>query len=725
MESSRKPDKSSFLFDLFGFPMLPIQGALRVKKRDSHIEPFSLQKLSTSIKNALRSAGVDERGLDYSLACAVKTYLRECHGLESIIPSQEISTVTIQVLQEMGENKTARVYKEFARQKSLQQRLITTSKITTFSVKKSNEDSSLEYIEFFKQNTDVITEQIHNLLEILNLKKEILEKVVKQVLEVLGQIDCQRPSLNFLGELCATLLRKEGISISNKQSLVSLYTNECFEIIKNVHIEELTPEDTDNILGRKIKEQVSRSFIFSPEVLDAHDKGFIYIHTLDKLDRLWSFDHSAYALWSLGREKISSIRTPGDFWNLLTDTYYERTDFFVKPITWWGFNWAIAPLLKGLEGNDYRDWLFQWVDECEEMSSDEPGMQIVFDWAVPEKWADSYALGNRGKNLRTPYSAYSYTAQEMMTDVMECISKRGKSAPSLSRFFLWRFNLPLQVAPSHSFWHLLTFCVEDNEMPISLYFTPLDFISMNPQIGLGGMTINLARIAYNQPSERPFYTLVFQTLLLAIRACEEGLKFISTYYGDMNGGIWKSVMEQIYKNPSNIPCITAFPINLYLCGLREALQIMSFDKELKNIEVWDKAEVMLKKIKGMLAGCLKEKNLKVNLCLETNINVLRKLAQKDMDELSDLFVMLERDESFRFLPQYSSDIAPLVFYHPDELVPQLKKLFNIAQLLDEPVPAYFSPQRVWDGLILGEVIELFNKTNTNNVPVLLRFIPSE
>ncbi|MGC9053593.1 MAG: ATP cone domain-containing protein, partial [Candidatus Hydrogenedens sp.] len=91
MKSPRKPNKKDFLFDLFGFPILPIQGALRVKKKDGHIEPFSIQKLAESIRKALQSAEVDENGLDYSFATAVKTYLRECHGLEAIISSQEIN----------------------------------------------------------------------------------------------------------------------------------------------------------------------------------------------------------------------------------------------------------------------------------------------------------------------------------------------------------------------------------------------------------------------------------------------------------------------------------------------------------------------------------------------------------------------------------------------------------------------------------------------------------
>jgi len=724
MKSPRKPNKNNFLFDLFGFPILPVYGALRVKKKDGHIEPFSLQKLSESIRKALQSAGVEENGLDYSLATAVKTYLRECHGLEAIISTREINTITVQVLQEMGQTRTARHYKEFSRQKHLQQRLIANTKIPPNRAKKSTEETSQDALSLFQKDIDRITEEIEHLLEPLKLKKDIQGKIIQQVLEILNGIQCQRPSLNFLSELCSILLNKEKILSPYKHLSLNLPTNDCIEIIKSIHSNEITPVDTDIILGKKVKEQVSRSLIFSSDVMDAHDNGFIYINALDQPDKLWNLHQSTLFLWLCHRKKNSAICTPQDLWNILKNSCLQWKDFFVNPISFWGLNWAIAPLLKGLEGNDYKNWLFQWVEECEQMTEENSGMQIVFDWAVPEKWANAYALGNRGKNLGTSYSAYQQTAQEMMTDILECISKREKSL-SLSHPFVWRFNLPLQIAPSHVFLPLLVSCVEDKEIPITVIFTPLDSVDISPQISLGGITINLVRLAYKNPTGDSFYTAVFQTILLAVHAYEEMLNFLSGYYGDANGSIWKSLFEQIYKTPGDIPSFASFPFNLFFSGIKEALQILNDDKEMKNIEVWTGAENLLKKIRDMVSCCIKDKNLKIQLGLETNTDILKRLAQKDMDELHDLFVTLKREEPFQFIPQYADEIAPLSFYHPEELTSQFKKLFSIAQLLDVPVPTHFAPKRVWDSLVLGEVMQLFAQTNKENAPVLLRFIPSE
>jgi hypothetical protein len=69
MKSPRDSDKSPYLFDLFGLPSIPIHGALRVKKRDGHIESFSLQKLSDSIKKALQSAGLMRTNWNTSCHC--------------------------------------------------------------------------------------------------------------------------------------------------------------------------------------------------------------------------------------------------------------------------------------------------------------------------------------------------------------------------------------------------------------------------------------------------------------------------------------------------------------------------------------------------------------------------------------------------------------------------------------------------------------------------------
>ncbi|MGC8739086.1 MAG: ATP cone domain-containing protein [Candidatus Hydrogenedens sp.] len=725
MKSPRKPNKKDFLFDLFGFPILPIQGALRVKKKDGHIEPFSIQKLAESIRKALQSAEVDENGLDYSFATAVKTYLRECHGLEAIISSQEINAITIQVLQEMGQTRTVRHYKEFSRQKHLQQHLIANTKIPSTQPRKKTEVPSNGYIYLFQKDSDMITEKIHYLLEPLQIKKDIQENIIKQVLEILNGIQCQHPSLGFLSELCSMLLKKEKILIPHKHSLLNLHTNDCIEIIKSINTGKITPLNTDIFLGKKVKEQVSRSLIFSSDVIDAHDKGYIYIHILDQPDKLGSLYQSALFLWLCGKNKTSTIHTPHDFWDLLKNTYSQWKDFFINPVTFWGVNWAIAPLLKGLEGNDYKNWLFRWLEECERISEENPGIQVVLDWAVPEKWATAYAFGNCGKNLGTAYSAYQQTAQEMMTDILACICNREKNLSS-AHPFIWRFNLPLQIAPSHAFLPLLVSCVEDKEIPVTVGFIPLDSsVDISPQISLGGITINLVRLAYKNPTETGFYSAVFQTILLVIRVYEEILNFLSGYYGDTKGGIWKYLLEQIYKTPGEVPSFTTFPFNLFLSGTREALHILNANKEVNNNEMWTRAENLLKKIRSMVSSCIKDKNLKIQLCLETNTDILRKLAQKDMDDLYDLFVQLKREEPFQFIPQYADEIAPLLFYHPDELIPQFKMLFNIAQLLDIPVRTHFAPQRVWDSLLLGEVIHLFAQTNEKNAPVLLRFIPSE
>ncbi len=725
MKSPRKPNKSSFLFDLFGFPLFPIQGALRVKKRDGHVEPFNLQKLSASIKKALQSAEVYENGLEYSLATAIKTYLRECHGLEAIVSSEEINAITIQVLQEMGQTKTLRNYKEFRRQKHLQQRLIAKDKDSYMNIKKSDDSFFQGLFTDSLSNDDLIVQEVDDLLKPLQLKKQIQEKIIQQLLGILHKIQHLRPSSIFISELAGLLLKKEGIPIPFKQPLVNLHVNECIEVIKSIRIEERTPEDTDIILGKKVKEQVSRSLIFSSEIIEAHDNGIIYLHVLDQLDRLWSLNQPSHSLWLLERKRSASIQTPRDFWDLLIDTYYEWTDYFMNPITWWGFNWSIAPLLKGLEGNDYNNWLFQWMEDCEEISEDIPGMQVVLDWAIPEKWANTSALGHRGINLGTPYSTYQQTAQEMMYDALECINRRETKSPFLSDSLLWRFNLPLQIAPSHGFWNLLVSCVEEKRVPITTCFTPLDLVDISPQIGLGGITINLARIAYKQPKEEYFYSFLYQVILLTICAYEEMLSFFTTHYSDIGGTIWKSLLEQVYKKSGDVPSITAFPVNLYLGGIREAVQILNINKEQKDIEILEQSKYILKRIKSMIRGCLKNKNLKLQLCLETNTRVLRKLAQKDMDELYDLFIMINREESFQYVPQYSDEMVPLCFYHPDELVAPFKELFRISQLLDNPVQARFAPQRVWDGLLLGEVVDIFTRINDESIPISFRFIPSE
>ena len=725
MKSSHNPQKSPFLFDLFGLPSIPIQGALRVKKRDGHIESFSLQKLSESIKKALQSAGIEENELEYSLATAIKTYLRECHGLEAIVTSEEINSLTVQILREMGQLKTMRSYMEFCRQKRLQQKLISKIKNSDVLPKKKTEDTSQELYPAAQQNLDILTQKINQVLEPLDLNKRICKKITQQILEILNQLQYHQPTSYFISELCLLLLNREGIIHNARNPFVNLPVAECIEIMREGSAEDIDPEMTDMSLGKKVKEQISRSLIFSPEIIDAHDTGLIHLHYIERIDRFLSLEQPAYYFWMLNREKLSSLQSPEDFWNLLTDTYYRWTDFFLNPIVWWGFNWAIAPLIKGLEGNDYKNWVFNWIKQCEEVSQEFPGMQVILDWSLPQKWMDSPAFGHKGKNLGAPCSSYETVAQNLMVDTLECIRQKEDCPPYLTDSILWRLNLPLEIDPSSVFWPLLASCVEDREVPISLQFTPREAMDMTSRVELWGVTINLARIAYKNPTKDNFYSAVYEACLLAIQAWEEKLNFLLKYAGETSANLWQSLLDQLYKNPKERLPLTAFPMALNISGVNECIHLLNPGIELKPLELWEQAEGLLKKIRTMLNGCIHGKDLKVQFSLETNVEILKQLAQKDTDEFPDLLPIINTGNPFHFSPYYATEISPLVFYHPEKLTPLFDKLFATASLFDKPLQVSFLPERVWDSLILSEVIQLFGKMNKNFTPIQFRFNPSE
>lgn len=725
MKSPRDSDKSPYLFDLFGLPSIPIHGALRVKKRDGHIESFSLQKLSDSIKKALQSAGIDENELEYSLATAIKTYLRECHGLEAIVNSKEINSLTIQILREMGQIKTMRSYMEYCRQKRLQQKLISKVKNSDEFIKKKVEDTSEELYPVAKYSLDLLTRKINQVLEPLNLNKKIYKKLVQQIIEILNQLQYYQPSPNFISELCSLLLNREGIIYNGRNPFVNLSVDAYIEVMRYSSAEDIDPKMTDIYLGRKVKEQVSRSLIFSSKIIDAHDIGIIHLHYLEQIDRFLSLEQPAYYFWTLNREKLSSLQGPKYFWNLLTDTYHKWTDFFINPIVWWGFNWAIAPLLKGLEGNDYKKWVFNWIKQCEEVSEEFPGMQVILDWTLPQDWMNLPAFGHKGKNLGTPYSNYKTDAQNLMIDALECISQKEKCTSYLKDSILWRLNLPLEIDLSSVFWPLLVSCVEDRELPISLQFMPEEAIDMRPKIELWGVTINLARIAYKNRTENNFYPAVYEACLLAIQAYEEKLNFLLKYGGESISNLWQCFLTQIYKNPREQPPLTAFPMALNISGVNECIHLLNPDRELKSYALWEYAEVLIKKVRAMLNSCVRGKNLKVQFSLETNVEILKQLARKDIDDFPDLLPIINFGDSFYLSPHYATEISPLVFYHPEKLALLFDKLFAVASLFDKPLQVSFLPERVWDNLILSEVIQLFAKTNKHFTPIQFRFNPSK
>ncbi len=724
MKIPRKPKESSFLFDLFGFPVLPIQGALRVKKRDGHIEPFCLQKLSESIKKALQSAGIEDNGMEYSLATAIKNYLRECYGLEAIVTSEQIETVAIQAMEEMGLVKAVRKYEEFSRQKNLQRNLIKRDK-TTLKKQQPNNSISQEIFTFEQDSREKTKQKIIEFLAPMKLNERVEEKIINQVFEILEKISYTSPSNLFIRELCLLVMKKEGIVNPVKSLAIHMLASDCIEVMESIYSKESTPSETDKILGRRVKEELSRAIIFSPEIIKAHDEGFIYIHTLDKPDRLCTLHLPANFIWPSEREKVQWINTPYEFLTGMILKYSEITEYFLGPVNFWGFNWAVAPLLKALEGNEYEYWYYYWIAHFIEFAEVFPGLHLILDESVPEKWEYADAVGTQGKKLGAPYYAYKQTAIEMMTDTLEHLSRMEMDDTSFIDSFLWRFNLPIELPPSHSIWSKLVTCVEDENIPMKVCFTPTNEIEWGPQITLGKITVNLARIACIQPREELFYPIAYQILSLVIRACEEMLTFYTTYLNKGKRNLWRVPLEKFYRTPANIPTIISFPINIHLVGVNESVKILNMEKQLDNMEILQKAEELMKRIRGMLNGCIKNKKLKIHLSLETEKDVLENLLQKDIEDLPDLLPVLYRDDYSPSILRYVDEIAPLKFYHPKELIPQLEKQFAIARLLDTPLPTHFAPKRVWDSLFLGEVVHLINQMKGPFAPILCRFVPSK
>ncbi|HOK10098.1 MAG TPA: ATP cone domain-containing protein [Candidatus Hydrogenedens sp.] len=729
MKAPKKQNKCDLLFDLFGFPSIPLQGALRVKKRDGHIESFSLQKLSESIKKALQSGEMTENELEYSLATAIKTYLRECHGLEAIVSTEEIYSLTTQALQEMGLKKALKMYTEYGRQKHLQQKFASQAKETFIhsSRKKKIHDKTTNFTPLINQKIEEVHKEIEQILNPLNLNITMYEKVSQHILTILDQLQIHSPSKEFLNELCYHILKKEGIIYNYKSKYLNLPIDECVEILIHGIDEEGTPDKTDVHLGEKVKEQISRVHIFSAECIDAHEEGIIYLHALDKPDRFMNLELPTYLIWALRRKENKAVKSPGDFWNALKEIHLHCVDYFYGDIYWWGFNWIITPFIKGLEGTDYKDWLSSFIMSQEKHGDRTADMKVVLDWYLPKRWMDTYVLGHQGKNLGTTYSSYISVAQDLMVDILECIfSDKTRTNNNATTSLFWRFDLPMTIKPSSVFWSHLVSCVEDHSIPVSLQFVDYNKFDLQTELDTWSVTINLARIAYNNTTPDDFYSSVYSTLLLAIQACEEKMRFFVTSIEQSQQNIWKLLLNQILKNTSAPTTITAYPMVLNLCGIQEAIYLLTKKQSImKPLELLQHAEVMLKKIKRMADGCIRGKSINIQIALEKNIYVLQRLARKDTDDCPELLSLFTHNQPFHFSPCYTDEITPLVFYHSEELIPQFSKLFSLSTYFDKSLTVTLSPQRVWDSLIIGEVIDLFAKENKEFIPVEFRFVPSE
>lgn len=705
------------VYNLFGDEYPSFSGELRVKKSNGHIEVFSLKKLTSSIKNAFTVSGEENPDIAYSLAVAIKNYLRSTYGAGSIIKSEELCEITLDILEEMGYRKALEAYIEYERFKKLKATIEERIREELIEKKgRSEEIINYDDLIFIRSNRIVgilseLCESSDLVLNDVEIKK-VLKKVVDCLRNIIGESKTT-PSPSFIRELCALVLISEGYKLKTTGKFIALDMEKVLEIIADGKKETLpNPMVSTIAIGEEVKTLLSRECVFSKRVIEAGKKGKISLLHTPYFDRLGSISIPIYNVWKMMKDKEKSIESPDDFLEYLLKVSAEISEFFSDYVEWWGTNLFLAPLLKGFEGNEYKDWLLK-VNKvlCSNRSLFGHDVYFTIDWDIPESVASLPALGNRGKELGTGYTNYLANAREHFFDFLSIFAFHQREVNSTSHL-VWRFDSKTASFPSMVVWSLVLSVVNCGKVPLSFRVLPFSKLEISPQLSLYKITIDLVNLYLISGTEQGFFSEFYYTMLTVVQAFEEYLCFLYGCKKTFGTTAWEKMLSRVSGKENGSFAFETLPFTVSLAGISECASLLIKDRRVTHIECIEKTNYILERLKQIIESVNKEKGLNIKVKLESDSTILKNMFSKTRSIYPNL-----PDYEYGILSSksnYDGNIVYLGITDLYESAPLFTKFLQLTKHLDYPAKIKLYTNTSIDGKVLTEIMNyIFKETGKN------------
>lgn len=703
--------ESEPFFDLFGENYSQHEN-FRIKKSNGRQEPFYLRKLSNSISNAFKSVGEEDADTAYSLAVAIKTYLREVYGTDSLVSAKQVFDATSQILEEMGYDKVARAYREYDRLKKLRV-LLTNKRVFELNKRyKEEEDVISEEENLFLIDSKFINEVYETLEDIcrkvkINLsdgeKHEVVNKV-KGALASIGSVR-MRPSLGFVRELCVLVLSAEGYEIKDLEELllISINLKDVLEIISRVDKESgITPSSTSTRIGEVVKGRVGKEYIFSRDVMRAIEDGKIYLMSGAQVDKLDSISLPVYSLWGMVRESKQSIVSVDDFLKSLFEVSEFLCDFFSGYVEWWGLNIFSTPLLSGFEGNEYKEWLVRANKCLREFKTDKPNVYFTLDWDTSESISGLPVFGSSGKCLRTEYTKYISTARENFLDFLSIYFNETVTT-DFPNYFVWRIDPRTSFSSMAKFWDIVSCVVKDKRIPLRFRILPISGADINPGISLNKVVIDVWRLWVESNSEKELFSNFYNALLLSFKACEEYVSFLNRCKDLFGETKWERLFSIFTGGKYNEVVFEVFPFTISLAGLKETAVVLLREEKVGTLEIIEKMQNMMGKFRRFVDGLCKYKKMRIKLAYETECDLANRMG------FAEKYLSSQERTSFGgYLFESGTEnlqILLIKFREFEELGVYFDGFLNLTKYFDLPVKVILDPSKKFSSAMLQNMME--------------------
>jgi len=203
------------------------------------------------------------------------------------------------------------------------------------------------------------------------------------------------------------------------------------------------PEATNLTLAEKIKKEYALLHVFSQDVSDAHLRGDVHLHDLGMVDRPYCTGQSLEYIKKFGLDlaTLTSQASPAKHAEVLIAHLIKFSASlqctFSGAIGWDAVNLFLAPYLVGRSKKELKQLAQMLIYEFNQQAVARGGQAIFSDiniyWEVPKHFADTPAIGPKGKYTGKKYKDYEKEAQAFAMALFE-IYADGDTA---DRPFFW------------------------------------------------------------------------------------------------------------------------------------------------------------------------------------------------------------------------------------------------------------------------------------------------
>ncbi len=418
-----------------------------ILKRDGREEPFDKAKIAEAILRAGREAGREDGDLAQSLAAAVAIYLTKTMGAAT--PSVDhVHDAVERVLIQMSQAKIALAYARYRDRRARIRRLRNgdmASLLGDLEEARRTRQTQPEEAALLTVRTSAerltawdgtrITEA---LVRETGLDRPMATVIAEQVEQQITGAGIETLTTALVRELvCAKLIEHGLADYQERHRRMGLPVYDCERILRG-GTEETVGQDptvTDRVLARAVKKEYALSEVFPRTAAEAHLAGDFHLHHLDRIDRLFSAEHSLEPVARFGiglpqsPEFAGPPRHPGTLLAQMVKANAVLQGFFGDANRWWALNVLFAPYLHDKDAKAIGQFAQMLVYELAYQrlhdNPESPPAGIGLCWNPPAGLAQAEAVGPGGVLEGKTYGDYTATARQLAWAVIDVFVQGG------------------------------------------------------------------------------------------------------------------------------------------------------------------------------------------------------------------------------------------------------------------------------------------------------------